>query len=100
MNTGISASERKAVQLSGRFDFSMLRAFKAMYEPLLNDKAVRVIEVNLARVEYIDSTALGMLLTLREKAKDAQKRVILSHCTGTPRDVLEVASFGKLFEIQ
>lgn len=87
------------VQLNGRFDFNCIREFKALCDPLLNIAMVTAIEINMSNVEYIDSTALGMLLTLRDKGKAAKKTVSLRGCKGVPKQVLEVANFDKLFEI-
>lgn len=88
------------VRLNCRFDFNCIREFKELYEPLLNDGSLNFIEINMSGVEYIDSTALGMLLALRDKSKGAKKTISISGCKGVPRQVLEVANFDKLFEIE
>lgn len=88
------------VRLNCRFDFNCIREFKDLYEPLLSDAAVAAIEINMSGVEYIDSTALGMLLALRDKSRGAKKTICISGCKGVPRQVLEVANFDKLFEIE
>lgn len=99
MAIGVSSKTggRGVVRLSCRFDFNCIREFRELYEPLLNDAAITAIEVNLSGVEYIDSTALGMLLALRDKAKNARKEVVLGSCEGVTRQVLEVANFDRLF---
>lgn len=88
------------VQLNCRFDFNCIREFKELYEPFLSDGAVTTIEINMGGVEYIDSTALGMLLALRDKSRGAKKTISISGCKGVPRQVLEVANFDKLFDIE
>jgi HptB-dependent secretion and biofilm anti anti-sigma factor len=55
--------------------------------------------VDFGRVDYLDSSALGMLLLLREKAEAAGKKVSLANLSGTVKQVLEIANFGKLFTI-
>ena len=57
------------------------------------------LEIDLGEVDYLDSSALGMLLMLREKAQAANKKIVLSNCKGSVRQVLEIANFGKLFTI-
>jgi len=96
--TTSGASARLA--LNGRFDFHSHRDFRNAYEKLLADAAVPDIEVNFASVDYLDSSALGMLLLLREKAESSGKKVTLSGLKGTVRQVLEIANFGKLFSIK
>ena len=53
----------------------------------------------MGEVEYLDSSALGMLLLLRDKGKAMGKQVSLANCGGTVRDVLRVANFDKLFAL-
>jgi anti-anti-sigma factor len=87
------------LSLSGRFDFSIHRDFRRNYEDILGTPGVRELDVDLANVNYIDSSALGMLLLLREKAGAQNIQLKLAHAQGSVRQVLEVANFGRLFEI-
>jgi anti-anti-sigma factor len=66
---------------------------------MLGSKDIRELEIDLGKVEYLDSSALGMLLLLRERAENSRKRVMLSNCRGTVKQVLDIANFGKLFRI-
>ncbi len=88
------------IVLNGRFDFSAHRDFKQSYEAPLGATDVRELEIDLAGVEYLDSSALGMLLILKERAGAANKRVALTNCRGNVRQVLDIANFGKLFAIR
>jgi len=85
------------IALQGRFDFNAHRDFKSSYDPVLGAADVNVIEVDLGAVAYLDSSALGMLLLLREKAGRVNKTVALSNCHGTVQQALEIANFGRLF---
>lgn len=87
------------VKLSGRFDFNAHREFRAAYEPLMVDAEVRSVRIDMAGVEYLDSSALGMLLMLRDKAGAANKSLTLMGVRGAVKQVLEIANFGKLFKI-
>jgi hypothetical protein len=40
-----------------------------------------------------------MLLMLKERADTAAKRIVLSDCRGTVRQVLDIANFGRIFSI-
>jgi anti-anti-sigma factor len=88
------------LSLKGRFDFHSHRDFRAAYETALDAAGVREIEINFAEVDYLDSSALGMLLLLREKAETLGKRVSLSGLRGTVKQVLDIANFGKLFPVK
>lgn len=86
--------------LEGRFDFHSHRDFRAAYEPSLGNTEVSEIVVDFNQVDYLDSSALGMLLLLREKAEAAGKKVKLANLTGSVKQVIEIANFGKLFAIE
>ena len=87
------------VSLSGRFDFNTHRDFRSAYEPLIQDSAVRAVTVDFSGVDYLDSSALGMLLMLRDKMGGANKEVSLTGVRGNVKQVLDIANFGKLFQI-
>jgi anti-anti-sigma factor len=87
------------VSLKGRFDFNAHRGFRESYDPLLLDAAISVIEVDLSAVEYMDSSALGMLLMLRDRCKAVNKSAKLRKPTPTVAQILDIANFKKLFEI-
>jgi len=85
--------------ISGRFDFSSHREFRNACDEVLQIPEIKEIEADFRHVDYLDSSALGMLLLLREKAQSANLTVSLSNCTGIVQQVLEVANFQRLFSI-
>jgi len=85
------------IAVSGRFDFQAHRDFKDAYAPLLDNAAVSEIEIEMSKVNYMDSAALGMLLLLSERAHAANKQVALANASGTVLRVLEIANFSKIF---
>jgi anti-anti-sigma factor len=100
MNTQIANTNGKSViRLAGRFDFNAHRTFRDAYEPQLLDGSVREVEIDLGQVDYLDSSALGMLLMLKEKAEASAKAVALVNCKGTVKQVLDIANFSKLFRM-
>lgn len=93
-------NEKGRLALAGRFDFNSHRDFRTACDKVLEDAAVKEIEVNFKQVDYLDSSALGMLLLLREKVEAQGKRIVLSGLQGTVRQVLDIANFGKLFTMR
>ena len=87
-----------SIKLQGRFDFNTHRVFRAAADAVLLETHNQ-IQVDFAGVDYLDSSALGMLLMLRDKAKAASKAVTLVNCAGGVRQVLDIANFGKLFPV-
>lgn len=93
------ADGRSRVVLRGRFDFTAHRSFKQAYEGALTESNTTEIIVDMNEVDYLDSSALGMLLILRDRAKDLNKTISLSNCAGSVKEVLRVANFDKLFVV-
>ena len=100
MQTTVSKEGAKAfIKLSGRFDFNTHREFRGAYEPLVAEGDIRMVTVDFSGVDYLDSSALGMLLMLRDKLGGANKEVALTGVRGNVKQVLDIANFGKLFKI-
>ncbi|SMC20537.1 anti-anti-sigma factor [Andreprevotia lacus DSM 23236] len=88
------------VVLSGQFDFSAHREFRQVCETLIANSSVREVLIDFQNVNYLDSSALGMLLLLKEKIGAANKSLALVNCRDTVKQVLEIACFGKIFTIR
>ena len=82
------------IQITGRFDFRVIKEFQQLLA-----RAPRTWIVDLAAVEYVDSSALGMLLLLRERVGGDSMRVQLRGVRGQPRDVLLMAKFDRMFKL-
>ncbi|MDP2808759.1 MAG: STAS domain-containing protein [Rhodocyclaceae bacterium] len=94
----VNAEGRAVIRLQGRFDFNAHREFRgAVDEAMKGD--VREVVVDLAGVDYLDSSALGMLLMLRDKTRSVNKAVTLTGSHGAVKQVLDIANFNKLFAI-
>jgi anti-anti-sigma factor len=84
--------------VQGRFDFTQYQDFTDAYRAYA--KGSKRYEVDLTEVQYMDSSAMGMLLQLREHTNKADKdAVTLSHATSGVADILRIANFDKLFRI-
>jgi anti-anti-sigma factor len=100
MQTNVTnAGGRSVIRLQGRFDFNAHRDFREAVDASLADASSREVMVDLADVDYLDSSALGMLLMLRDKAKASGRAVSLANCRGAVKQVLDIANFSKLFAI-
>lgn len=101
MNMDIQVSDHSArITMSGRFDFGVHRDFKDAYTMLLGNAAVHEIEIEMSKVDYLDSAALGMLLLLHERAREANKLVALLNISSEAAQVMEIANFSKIFTIK
>ena len=100
MDTNVAvANGRTVISLKGRFDFNAHREFREAVDQAVQGEGLQDIQVDFATVDYLDSSALGMLLMLRDKARGAGKTVSLANCRGAVKQVIEIANFSKLFPI-
>jgi anti-anti-sigma factor len=88
------------IVMSDRFDFHVHRDFKNAYAPLLDNAAVHEIEIEMSKLAYMDSAALGMLMLLYERAKSANKCVVLCNPSNVVATLFEVANFDRIFNIR
>ncbi|OMH32211.1 STAS domain-containing protein [Motiliproteus sp. MSK22-1] len=83
------------VSVSGRFDYSVHKEFRNSYI----DVNARSYRVDLSKAEYMDSSALGMLLLLKEHADKSSATINICHPQPMVRKVLEIANFNRFFKI-
>ena len=86
------------ILVDGSFDVSVYEEFKQAYLAHLTDTCQYVIDMQ--KTTYMDSSALGMLLLLREKTGGDKTRVKLINVDENVSSILEVAQFHQLFDIQ
>ncbi len=91
------SGEAPVIRIRGQFDFLLNSAFREAYRRFSPDSC---FVLDMAEVEAIDSSALGMLLMLREYAGSEQARVILRHLNEDVRRVLELSNFDRLFTLE
>lgn len=89
--------EELTIKVKGRFDFAKHQEFRRAYE--CEPRAPKLVIVDLKEATYLDSSALGMLLLLRDHAggDDAQVRVV--NTNSDVRKILAISNFDRLFEI-
>ena len=85
-----------SIKIAGRFTFQMYKDFSAAYKQIA-DKP-KSIEVDLRAVEYIDSAALGMLLSMRNHF-GADTKLSIANANTSVRKILEIARFDKTFQL-
>ena len=83
------------LQLGECFDFSIHRDFHDAC--LANEGSARSYVIDLGEVTSMDSSALGMLLLLREHAGADRAEIRIVNAGNDLRSTLRVAGFDKLF---
>lgn len=85
------------ITIDGRFDFSAHQAFREAYEKIT--PVPEKIIVNMQDTNYLDSSALGMLLLLRDYAGGDSSDIVLKNCNEDIRKILTISNFEQLFKI-
>ena len=85
------------IDISGRFDFSVHQDFRQVYEH--PEGMTNQYIIDLKNTEYVDSSALGMLLLLREHAGGDRANVQIVHCRPEVKKILTIANFHQLFHL-
>lgn len=99
INSSVSTDGSElTIAIQGRFDFSAHQDFRRSYEGL--GSRPRVYRVDLRETTYLDSSALGMLLLLRDFAGGESSTVKIVNCNPDVRKILAISNFEQLFSIQ
>ncbi|RDH84677.1 MAG: anti-anti-sigma factor [endosymbiont of Galathealinum brachiosum] len=85
------------MKISGRFDFSLHNDFRKAYKDV--NISAGQYAVDLSATEYLDSSALGMLLLLKEHADSQSSTVKLVGFSDEIKEILTIASFDKIFTL-
>ena len=107
------------IKVSGKFDYNLQKKFKESYEnpnhlnsselnsnKIINNKNVSDCQalvskytIDLTNVNYLDSSALGMLLSLRTYSNH-QDCVKIIGAQESIKELLELSGFDRLFSIE
>lgn len=95
-----TANGTPILYLSGRLDFSRRQEFLEVLDRFLGDVSALVeICVDCGQLTYLDSSGLGLLLVLRDRARNLGCAVALVDCREGVRDILNTVQFGRLFRM-
>jgi anti-anti-sigma factor len=86
------------VSIEGRFDFSCHQEFRRAYEDAAQTPERYIID--MGGTSYLDSSALGMLLLLRDYAGGDTSNVSIVNCNSDVKKILAISNFEQLFKVQ
>ncbi|KAF1032506.1 MAG: STAS-domain containing protein [Pseudomonas sp.] len=89
--------KKLTIAVKGRFDFGSHQTFRDSYERFY--KVPDTYVVDLKDTTYMDSSALGMLLLLRDHAGGDEAEVRVVNSNSDVRKILAISNFDKLFDI-
>lgn len=82
------------ISVLGTFDFSCVQDFRASYT---SDKAYKKYTIDMAKVEHIDSSALGMLLNMKKTVGEGVPITIIN-CKPNIKKIFVISRFDKKFD--
>lgn len=97
VNTSINGDEL-TITVVGRFDFSSLQLFRNAYEKV-NPKPKKFV-INLKDSDYLDSSALGMLLALRDYAGGDEADIRIINSNVDVKKILVITKLDELFKVE
>jgi len=92
------ASGELTIKIQGRFDFSAHQEFRDAYEKVSDEPKAYIVDMK--ETTYLDSSALGMLLLLRDHAGGDNSHIEIVNCNPDVKKILTISNFEQLFTIR
>lgn len=88
------------IRVPPRFDFRFMGEFRTHMQAAIEDGHGAELVVDLTDATYLDSSALGMLLVLRDRARAKGKYVVIARAAGVVKTALQRAKFDEIFDFR
>ncbi len=87
------------IRLKGRMTHADYKGFREILGRINDDRPSRAV-FDLRQVDFVDSSALGMLLIVRDAAVQQQRNVCLKGATGQVEKLVQIGKLHKYFELE
>ena len=95
----VSADQKQvAITIENHFDFSLHQTFRDSY--ITCEQQGTDFYLELAKTTYMDSSALGMILLLKDHAEKNGGSVVIKKPNDIVYKILEIAQFHRLMKIE
>ncbi len=94
----INSGRTLLVKLPTTFDIGIHKEFRALHTDLAS--SVKDFAIDFSGTEHMDSSALGMLLLLRDELSTGTNNIELVNCSNSIKELLTLARFDTLFTIK
>ncbi|NOU50693.1 STAS domain-containing protein [Pseudoalteromonas sp. JBTF-M23] len=85
------------IQIRGKFDFNLVQSFRQAYADI--DPETEKVVVDLRETDYMDSSALGMLLNMKKTLAETIDTIQIANCRPQLKKILQISRFDKKFDI-
>ncbi|MDN4503692.1 STAS domain-containing protein [Alteromonadaceae bacterium BrNp21-10] len=86
------------IVMANKFDFEIVQQFREHYAEI--DTGVEEVIVDLRLTQYMDSSALGMLLNMEKSLSGKVARIRLINCKTAILNIFKISRFDKKFIIE
>jgi len=83
------------ISIPEKFDFQLHKEFRQAYE----ESSAQVLILDMNKTQYMDSSALGMLLQLKEHSDKNNSKISIKNVSNNILQIMQVAHFDKIFTI-
>lgn len=91
-------NKQLSIQVDERFDFSQHQHFRDAYNKFTAKGTLFTLD--LSQTQYMDSSALGMILLLKDHAESIGGEIVISKPSDSVNKILEIAQFHRLMTIE
>ncbi len=86
-----------SIKVEKRFDFSQHQHFRDAYIEHTEEGTEFLLD--LSQTDYMDSSALGMILLLKDHAENIGGKIVINKPSEAVNKILEIAQFHRLMTI-
>jgi anti-anti-sigma factor len=94
----VNGGKTLLVKLPTTFDIGIHKEFRKLHTDLA--ATVEDFAIDFIDTIYMDSSALGMLLLLRDELSSGSTNIALINCSTSIKELLKLARFDTLFSVK
>ena len=94
----INGGKTLQVKLPSTFDIGIHKEFRELHSNL--ESTVQDFAIDFVDTQHMDSSALGMLLLLRDELSSGSTNITLINCSANIKELLKLARFDTLFTVK
>lgn len=87
------------IDIYGKILANNVEELKKYVHPYLTNESIQKLALNLAKVEYIDSSAIGLMASVLQALKRREADLILFNLNKKNRSIIKMISFDKIVTI-
>jgi len=87
------------IELTGEVDGSAAAVLNAAYEQAIVDGAAQTVVLDFARVDYINSTGIALIVSVLAQARAQRRKVVASGLSEHYREIFDITRLSDFIEV-